>query len=949
MRRNRLALLAPLALAFACSSSSDAPPRPFLVGKVVLAGEADASGVVVTLGGPDNRTAVTDASGAYAFRELAGGEYALVASARSTLEGTLAQAITVSGNAEVAAPDLAFTPVGSLSGRVTLAGAQTGNGGIVVALAGGSVAGVTDDAGAYRLERVPVGTHEVLASRAGYRTGSAPGQAVAYAAATAVPVLDLAAGGTETGTLAGTATLVGMDAHGGTTVTIAGTGKTATTAADGRWVLEGVSDGLYTLALENGEYGERIPGVLSLSGGTGFVVEGSLYPLGDIELARGRRLFSGAVTQTDGKIVKEKEPITKSATWTATPDRSRIVALVAGALVSAPVAGGDLVTLAEDVLSFRVSPTSTAVLYRTYAGSLEAVSVAGGAPRVLGLDTGEPWFTADGTKALFTKSSPEGSLLHLAEYDTGEVIALGIAGSVWFAGGGAYVLMRDYGADTLSSASVATGAVVTLATNVQSHALTPAGTALLVLSDYTGSAGTLSLVPLEGGGTVLATDARWDWEWSDDGTKLAFTRYTGGVYGVQVSAVSDGTTLFSAPGATRVGFSPGSQHFVYRSGASLYALPAGGGTPVALSHSYHSGPAFSPSGEHLLFTEYAYDAGWRYTAKVASLATGEVRSSYSAPAGYYVGNLRFSPDSTRAYAYHPNASGYGTWAALPTAGGAAETLGEATSSTLQFSPDGAFGVFPAHVSGVWTLHSVSVATSAVVDLGVAWGSFSFSPGSTRVLYSSGGVLGSVPVAGGSAEVLGTDVASWQLSPDGTTLALVTSYAAGRALATAPVEGGAVSPIDTGVASFRIVGDRLVYATTAGSLRVAPFAGPPVEVAAGAASYFVTKDESHVVYVDGERRLGAAPVATGVSTVLATEVDVASGSSFAALSPAGDRVAFVRDGVVSTVPLAGGPVTPHVRSGIGTFSWLGDGHLAVARANATAPYTFQNGLYVSTVP
>jgi hypothetical protein len=181
-----------LALAACGSGSSDAT----ISGHVYLDGMTDNSGIIVYEFGRQlaEDAVVTDASGAYvvhiADRDA---RYFLVAGATSTLERDVQIYLDLKAGQSATAPDMHLTPVGVVTGTVTLAGATMGNGGIVVSVEGTSVTGTTDDSGAYTLRDVPIGTHAVVATKDGYAEVATPGQTVAYAQTTTVPAVSLPA------------------------------------------------------------------------------------------------------------------------------------------------------------------------------------------------------------------------------------------------------------------------------------------------------------------------------------------------------------------------------------------------------------------------------------------------------------------------------------------------------------------------------------------------------------------------------------------------------------------------------------------------------------------------------------------------------------------------------------------------------------------------------------
>ncbi|MBS2022035.1 MAG: Ig-like domain-containing protein [Deltaproteobacteria bacterium] len=197
----RLASVLALCALWSCTNSVEVSGSGSIAGKVKLGDLSDSSGLIVTMLGPVSGTAITDAAGAYGFDNLPVGTYALTVTAASAAPATQTIKVRVETSA-AQAPELDFTPLGSIDGQATL-GHATGNAGIDVHVAGASQGAATDDAGAFVLEGVPAGTVTLLATRAGFQQGHTQVQ-VAYglrahatftlapetAATSTVPVLD---------------------------------------------------------------------------------------------------------------------------------------------------------------------------------------------------------------------------------------------------------------------------------------------------------------------------------------------------------------------------------------------------------------------------------------------------------------------------------------------------------------------------------------------------------------------------------------------------------------------------------------------------------------------------------------------------------------------------------------------------------------------------------------
>src|SRR5262245_35100274 len=126
----RLGTTTLLCLAAACGGSGKGAGT--IEGRALLRGESSHAGTMVRLEGPAGplESAVTDANGGYRFVGLQRGSYSVVASATSTVQGSLGALVTVAPSATANAPELSFDPLGEVKGTVRLGVA--GGGGIVV-------------------------------------------------------------------------------------------------------------------------------------------------------------------------------------------------------------------------------------------------------------------------------------------------------------------------------------------------------------------------------------------------------------------------------------------------------------------------------------------------------------------------------------------------------------------------------------------------------------------------------------------------------------------------------------------------------------------------------------------------------------------------------------------------------------------------------------------------
>jgi Tol biopolymer transport system component len=296
-RRSRAGAIAlAAALGLGCHSTL---PAGSISGRVIVAGGSAAS-LMVTAVGPDNVHTTTDDRGQYRFDKLRLGLYSITVTVHDTVEGT--QSLSVTSNGAVTLSDLRFTAAGALRGHVTRGGGATGNGGILVSVAGTSALGVTSDDGSYHITLVPVGTYDLTAQVTSFRVGNVTGQIVRWGETTDVPDLALIIAPGHA-SLHGVALLYGRDDHRGTQITLNGTGLATTSASDGSWAFDDVPEGTYALHLVNGAYDETIPQVEALLGSTGMVIDETLYDLSrsPLTIYPGKRIAH--TTTSDGTFV----------------------------------------------------------------------------------------------------------------------------------------------------------------------------------------------------------------------------------------------------------------------------------------------------------------------------------------------------------------------------------------------------------------------------------------------------------------------------------------------------------------------------------------------------------------------------------------------------------------------------------------------------------------------
>lgn len=97
----------------------------------------------------------TSSDGSFTLPDLAAGTYTVYAVSNDSSEGAVARTVTVSADTAATVETLVLTATGTVSGTVTWSGASSGNGGILVYIAGTSYMAYTDDSGAFKITGVP--------------------------------------------------------------------------------------------------------------------------------------------------------------------------------------------------------------------------------------------------------------------------------------------------------------------------------------------------------------------------------------------------------------------------------------------------------------------------------------------------------------------------------------------------------------------------------------------------------------------------------------------------------------------------------------------------------------------------------------------------------------------------------------------------------------------------
>ncbi len=910
-------------------------PTGRVSGKVALTRTPPRAGLPVTLRislAGDAALAWTDSDGAYGLGPVVLGDYSVSASVPSTAEVTLSAPVHLAFGMNTA-PDLLFTAVGGFAGTVTLAGGG-GAAGAAVWAQETNRAVLTDGAGAFAIPGLPVGAYTLSASRAGSQT-SATLLDVSYSTTTTTSFVlspsDLGQPGTRR--LSGFASVLGLGRRDGITVSVDATSLSTVTAADGSWTIAGIPDGIWSVTLTDGVRVEHVPAVLALPGSEGFLLDGVLYPIGEIELQNAPRL----TTRT-----KPPRQLTTDG---------HLLVLDGTDLLSAPLGGGPVLRIATDVQRFQLPSAPT--------GSHSWVAV----------------FENDGTvSAVRASGGPAIAIanLTLVEFDpTGEVLlGRGQDGRLWYAAlergdvrpvaqgwtrGGAlpdYFRFTDPTTGDEGTVEYATGNVLMWGARWICDVRAAAGGHVVVKEDGSGPCYGRVLVGVPGAmlTTVApASDALFNLghSVSPDGRFVAVNSFdlTTGKGGLNLASTTDGTVLWSDPDAMFLAWSPDSAHFTwrhYRGSGDLNLATSADGTSRPLS-SYglgvsRNGGLFSPNGAYIAFRNE--------TGATVVSTTGDASQ------------VAVVPGPTEPFAFSPDSRFLVTRGAsiqiTSLADGGVSFVTSISSSipggALELSPDGQALLFLSD-DGLFSVPISGAPVTRLVAPGTHVGESSFLAPTNAVLFESNDGFHVVPIDGGTVQDLGTYGPYSYSDPSTAADGLSIAHLDGNGvLRSAALPTGAPGTVDSGVSSYQRCDSGLVIRHVDGSLSVAPPTGTATPVGTGVTSWSIAPG-GWVLFTDDAKRLFSAVVPTGVTSLLAT--DLPTSISFAG-AIRGQRVAFESGGVLQSTAVGGGPPSPHVRMEPAPalwfpWSWLDDRHGVAIRTNAAPPYRFQNGLYLVTVP
>ncbi len=642
-----------------------------LSGLVTFFPPADASGLVVTLTGPQGGAARTDAAGAFSFANLPDGTYAVEATDPCSLEGEATQAAQLVAGAQQSALVLSLTAFGSVTGTVKNADDGSAARAVEVSLSTGASA-TTDASGQYRFDRVPAGDLSVQAAGV---VSPVTVQRCQQAEA------DLAIDPSALGAIGTTVHVVGALPGAGVSavITRGNLALGAVTAADGSFAFRDLTAGSYSLALTaaDGPH-EFLPAVLAQAGSNGTVLAAEVFPLGPIELQRGTRVAQArtpalAAVAPDGSsaaVLFDAFGVTQYYAQLGAPCDALLEffqePLCKGAL-NLVRADGTVQLVARDAIrpAIRYSPSGRFLLYVTGdpQGGATSLSV-------------QPLFDAPGYS--FQPRSTQYSYLSQAQFSGAPGAERALLGAY----------DRNQGSSQIYQADLETGAQRLIGNNVSpTSGRYLGGGARVLYQDYYGRVYSTALegrtLPLQ-----LTTSAPDNFYWlpcpdprngcynyalsSPDGSAVAFT-----ISGVVTIVSATDATMRTALGSSNQLFaSPDSSSLLWQDAQSHAVLAAPlqiGSTATVLDAAADQYTlALSPDRLHV-----AWLSGSGKTLCVALLdGTAPACVSTGAQTGYAAWlsprSLQLQGSSPRAYVLGaakvtqlPGAGGYSTYATSP--------------------------------------------------------------------------------------------------------------------------------------------------------------------------------------------------------------------------------------------------------------------------------------------
>jgi len=530
----------------------------------------------------------------------------------------------------------------------------------------------------------------------------------------------------------------------GTVVQLGSAAPSMVASSDGLLSLPRVPDGTYNLALALGAWEETIP-QLSVTGGMPFIVDGTAFPLGLIELQRAHRLVTGS---------------TSDVRFTASAAASALVysqyAKSAGTASFVPAAGGAPTTVASGWVS--------QAFFVEDGRRIAVVMLAGDTLRGAAIDLVDP---ATATRTSLAADSPFNldvflftperlgywigatSPLDLVveRLDIGDRFTVKDVNNIWQRSPDKRWLAVYTATGGLRTVDLETGAVHFVSSRAVNHFEFTADSQRVVFSDqitiYSAEAATGTVTQLaQSNQYLLSPDGRLVLVQPSISQPLQVVPVTGGTpmtVTVDVSTASVPTNVFSKDGAFI--FYQTIKEFRAASTAKLdvqVLTTAGNGRVVD----------YVPASKTVYFiADGAYVEGQGFTTdfyrmpldhsgprEILAKGLGMFMGPRSSPSGRYVAFA--APDAT---------SSRSILTIIDTTTGVATALAYATTGQVTFSPDESW-VFLVDDSSTARLARLSDGLTFPLSGGPYLADAAkFSPSGDRVMYGAGGVLVTAPV------------------------------------------------------------------------------------------------------------------------------------------------------------------------------------------------------------
>jgi len=530
----------------------------------------------------------------------------------------------------------------------------------------------------------------------------------------------------------------------GTVVQLTGAPPSMVASSDGQLSLPSVPDGTYGLTLALGAWEETIP-VLDMTGGKPFIVDGSTFPLGPIELQRAHRLVTGS----SDEVVFDTSAAADALVYSRYAKSAGTASLV-------PAAGGTPTTVASGWVShafFVENGKRIAIVMLSgntlLDGSIDLVDSATAARTTLAtgvpIGAGEYLFSPERLGYYVGSTSPLD--LAIERLDVGDRFTVSDVNNVWQQSPNKRWLAVYTAGSGLRTVDLDTGTVHFVSSRPVNNFEFTADSQLVVFSDqiaiYSADASTGTVTQLaQSNEYVLSPDGRLVLVQPSISSPLQVVPVTGGApvtVTVDVSAASVPTNVFSKDGAFI--FSQTVNGFKAASTAQLdvqVLTTASNGRVVdyvpASKTVYFIADGAYVEGEG--FTSDFYRMPLDHSGSRETLATrlGMFSGPVSSPSGRYI-----------AYGAPDAASSRSILNIIDTSTGVTTPIAYVTTGLVTFSPDESW-VFLVDDSSTARLGRLSDGLTYPLTSGpyLANGA-QFSPSGDRVMYGVNGVLVTAPV------------------------------------------------------------------------------------------------------------------------------------------------------------------------------------------------------------